>query len=132
MPAIPEIPSGELVMHRRITAEFISASQVVLALTPRSRVRTASGGWTWVTGTTRPLQNFKLIEPREPASPITTADGVVRRIDFEILGNWNAVMEVGDVFNYDGAQWEIIELYPFNGWEMRGVVVRRNDGSVLT
>jgi len=114
-----------LTLNRRITKKFIDELPVSLALVPRTRTKTPAGGFTWTEAAPRPLQTMTLIEPSVSPRPITTADGVERTIEFELLGQHDALLERYDVFTHDGKDWEIVMMFHDNGYEKRAMVSRR-------
>jgi hypothetical protein len=73
---------------------------------------------------------MRLIEPGTIPSPIVTLDGVQREVEFELLGEWDAVIGVYDVFELDDdSRWEVVGLAHFNGWEQRALVSKIGTGS---
>lgn len=115
-------------IQRDLTHRFIQTQPVVLVLKPRQRHRTASGGWEWQNTVPRPPQVMRLCEPSTvnqimPA-PATGQDGQVRKVEFMLLGEWDAAIGVNDTFTHDGAEFQVIEVAAFNGWEQRASVVR--------
>lgn len=79
-------------------------------------------------GTPRTPQTMTLIEQTglsgQPA-PRVTADGVERSVEFEIVAAWDASISRFDTFTHQGKAWEVIDLYPANGYEQRAVVSAR-------
>jgi hypothetical protein len=126
---------SELELQRKNTKAFIDANPTTVVLTPRVRQRRASGGWSWAPQPPRSPQILRLI----PAAvgqlaatdlAISTTGGVERRIDYEVLGEWNSSMFPGDVFTVDGDPYEIISMYPNNGYEIRATASRQMDRPV--
>lgn len=116
---------SELTVQRRLTTAFINTQPVVLALIPRTKVKKPAGGFVWEDQPPRAPQTLRLIEPGGMPPPVVTADGVERTVDFELLGEHSAVIGLWDYFLHDGAEWEVVQLLHFNGWERRAVVSRR-------
>lgn len=112
-------------VNRRMTTAFIAVKPDILILTPRTRVKKPAGGWTWEEEAPREPQTMTMIEHSGPPQMITTQDGVERKVEFELLGEWDAGMAVGDVFSYKGRDWEVAELWVHNDYETRGRVVGR-------
>lgn len=117
-----------LTVNRRLTKAFIDQNPVEIVMTPRHRERTAAGGFQWVDHRPRSPQVMTLIEtggvggiPR----PTITQDGIDRVIEFQLLAEHDARMERYDVFEHDGKEWEVVELYHDNGYERRANVTRR-------
>jgi hypothetical protein len=68
---------------------------------------------------------FKLIMQSPAGSAIEqrTEDGTERQVDFVLLGEWNAVIAVGDWWEDGlGNRWEVRALIPGNNYESRAVV----------
>lgn len=118
---------AEIAVNRRLTHEFIMRRPVTITLVPRNQVKKPAGGFVWADQTPRPPQVMTLIEPGDSGlRPATiTADGIERVVDFELLGEWDAAVDRNDRFTNDEADWEIVALAPFNGYEQRAMVSRR-------
>lgn len=119
------MPVQNLPLHRRLTQSFIAANPVTLVLTPRTKEKKPAGGWAWVDGTPRDPQVLTLIEQTVNPRPQVTADGVDREVEFVLLGEWDALMDTGDVFTHQGRDWEVVEMFYDNGYEKRGMVSGR-------
>lgn len=124
----PVFADPELDVNRRLTKAFIDRLPLEVVLVPRTRTRTASGGFALVEGPARDPQIMTLIEsgtvdgtPR----PVAAQDGVDRVIDFTLLGEWDAQLARYDTFTHQGKDWEIIDLFHDNGYERRALVSRR-------
>ena len=122
----PEQPVNlaELRIQRRLTTSFIKTAPVVLVLIPRERVKKPSGGFGWEDLPARVPQLMRLIEPGAIPRPILTVDGVQREVEFELLGEYDALIGKYDTFELDGFHWEIIGLGHSNGWEQRALVAK--------
>lgn len=116
---------SELTHQRRITTAFIATQPLTVQLIPQAKVKKPAGGFVWEDQPPRAPQTLRLIEPGGMPPPVVTADGVERTVDFELLGEWDAVIGLWDHFVYDLRQWEVVQLLHFNGWERRAVVSRR-------
>jgi hypothetical protein len=118
----------ELDVQRSLTKAFINTMPVQVVLQPRVRTRTASGGWVWTPGPPRPVQTMRLVEPSTVNNvaprPVQAQDGQERKIDFFLLGEWDATIGLYDTFTYQGYTWEVIELAHDNGYEQRAAVAR--------
>ena len=111
-----------------MTKAFIDANPVTLVLTPRTREKKPAGGWAWKEGSPRAPQVMTLIEQTGLSGqpkPVVTVDGVERRVEFELLSEWDAGLAAGDVYSYQGKDWEVVELWIDNGYEKRAMVVAR-------
>ena len=130
IPNPPDLPgdglpteTAELAILRRQTSYFIDTQPRVVDLVPRTKIKTASGGYRWAEQPPRGPQRMRLIEPTQPGLPLTGADGVVRETQFILLGEWDAIIGRYDLFELDDRRWEVAELYHFNGWERRAAVI---------
>ena len=122
------MPVANLPLNRRLTKAFIDANPVTVMLTPRTRSKKPAGGWAWVDGTPRDPQVMTLIEQTGLSGqpkPLVTADGVEREVDFVLLGEYDCLLSAGDVFAYQGKDWEVVDMFFDNGYEKRGLVSAR-------
>lgn len=115
----------DLATQRRVTQQFINVRPENLVLTPRTKTQQPSGGFTWVDGIPRAAQTFTFIEPGSMPLPDVTLDGVERRVEFELLGRWDAAIAVHDTFTHQGKTWEVVALFYHNGYETRALVAGR-------
>lgn len=115
-------------VNRRLTKLFIKIDPREIRLTPYQRLDDDLGGWRYVAGDTRPTQRFKFIESGQPgtnaARNATGSDGILREIEFEIVGFWDADITLYDRFTMEGDEFEVVQIWPDNGWEKRASVVR--------
>lgn len=118
----------ELAVNRRNTLAFIASRPLVLALIPQVRTRTASGGVTYVPQTPRAEQTLRLIEQASAYgnSPglLQASDGKQRRVQYQLLGAYDAEIGVYDYWEADGLHFEVVELLSYNGYERRGQVIQ--------
>lgn len=116
-------------VNRRLTKLFIKMDPRGIRLTPYQRLADDMGGWRYVKGEIRPTQDFKFIESGQPgtnaATNATGIDGVLREIEFEVVGPWDADITLYDRFEMGGDEFEVVQIWPENGWEKRASVVRR-------
>ena len=129
----PLVPSfnreAELMVLRRQTKVFIQTDPSVISLIPVLKTKNASAGWTRTDQPPRPPQTFKLITLNENAKPTVVQDGVERIVDFQLLGEWTAEMDIGDYWrDSEQLKYEIVELVPTNLYETRGMVVKHGHG----
>jgi hypothetical protein len=115
----------ELDVQRRLTVAFIRTQPLVVVLTPRERVKQLTGGFIWRELAVRPPQTMRLVEPGPPMMSTRASEGEVLSLSWMLLGEWDAVMGLHDIFRLNGNLWEVLGLYPFNGWERRAEVVER-------
>lgn len=119
----------ELAVNRRNTAAFIAADPETIALTPRARTKTGTGGYTWTDLPPREPQDFKVVERNSNAITRTrVAGGEQAEEEFTLVGNWDAVVAEHDVFTLRGQDWEVIQVDWFNGYEQRAQVRRYGTG----
>jgi hypothetical protein len=133
LPRPPVIPQGylslELAMLRDQTEWFIAANPIDLIVIPVSRQRTPSGAVTGVNLPPRPVQRLRLISMSASQKPTITDDGIEREIDLTLLGPWDAQLDIGDWWrDGEGLKYEIIEMVPYNGYEVRALVVKSGHG----
>lgn len=130
LPNPPEpVPDGyislELALLRDQTTYFIAANPIDLIVTPVRRERTPDGGTRQVNLVPRPVQRLRLIAMSASQKPTITDDGIEREIDLTLLGEWSAQLDVGDWWrDGEGLLYEIVEMVPFNGYEVRALVVK--------
>lgn len=128
-PAPQDSLSLELQIARDQTEWFIAARPMSLILTPTQRVKTGGGGMARVNQANRALQKLRLISMSASQKPTITEDGVEREIDLTLLGPWDAQIDVGDWWrDGEGLYYEVVEMVPFNGYEVRALVVKSGHG----
>ena len=115
----------DLATQRRVTKAFIDQLPTQLVLTPRTKTRQPAGGWILVDEAPREAQTFTVIEPPGSPIPTVTLDGIERRVEMELLGEYTAQMAVHDVFNHQGRDWEVVQMFYDNGYESRAWVSAR-------
>lgn len=115
----------EIRQNRRLTHYFIVCAPTQIILMPKTEVRTASGATNWAEGPARPVQTFRLIPFSASERPSTSSqpNGVQRKYDFTLLGEWDSVMAENDWWEDDlGQTWRIDALVSYNGYERKGLV----------
>ena len=124
-PAIP-FTSG-LDENRDVTHWFIMTDPTPISLIPVAKIQQPSGGYKSVSLAPRPLQHFKLIYQSGIGDGIIEAqDGNVRRYDFVMVGEWDAVVEIDDYWidpARDNFHWRVKGFQPYNGYEVKVGVV---------
>lgn len=118
---------SELTRQRRVTREFIMASPTQVTLNPQTDVKGASGAVSTVTGVARAVQTFRLIQMSHMERPVRNSvgesQGVMRKYDFTILGEWDAVIVENDWWvDGNGQKWIVDAIVPYNGYERKGLV----------
>jgi hypothetical protein len=109
----------ELSINRVNTANFINLDPTSIAL--KTRVEQFVAGTRKRTdGPTRSPQLFKVIWGTVGAGfvPII-GGGETRRFDFILVGNWDAIVDIGDYWVVGKQQNEIGYIYPWNGYEVK-------------
>jgi hypothetical protein len=115
----------ELFVHRRNTAAFIAADHETITLIPRAHQRTSTGGFKWVELAPRPPQELKISERNSTArTDVRVIGGVQHEIEMTLVGLWDAEMAANDIFDHNGARWQIVQVEHFNGYEQRASVIR--------
>lgn len=121
----------ELLTQRSLTKAFIESSPVDIALVPRLEVRLPSGGTSMVSGSVRPIQTFRLIPMSHTERPVRSSataaaadDGIQRRYDYTLLGEWNAEMRENDQWETNDGQLLVIDaLVSYNGYERKAMIM---------
>lgn len=115
-------------VNRTLTKQFIDALPTTVVLTPHAQVRKPAGGFVWEAGEPREPLVVTLSEQStiggEPR-PQITVDGVERVVDFELVAEWDAPIARFDSFTHQGKEWDVIDLYYDNGYEVRALVSAR-------
>lgn len=119
---------ASLEVNRKLTSHFIAQLPTVLTFVPRTVVKLPAGGTKLVEGTPRDLQTVTIVEQSSLAGqpdPTRTVDGVERKVEFQIVGEWDADIARYDTFSYQGKEWEVIDLFFDNGYEVRALASAR-------
>lgn len=116
---------AELVSQKRQTAGYIKADPTPIILVRNERVRTASGGWA-DSETTLASQTFKFL-PASLAQQYTTPAVGGRAIvaSDQLMGRWDADVEVGDTFSLDDENFEVGEVSKLD-YRVMAVLIRRS------
>lgn len=115
----------EIAVNRLNTDIFIRQNPVSVALRTRATIQTPSGGSEHVEAETRQPQTFRLIMQSPAGASIeqrTEFGETERRIDYVLLGSWDAEVDVGDFWERSGVHFEVMSLIPWNGYEVRANV----------
>lgn len=114
----------EMKVQRAATVTFINSDPITVVLIPR--VKTAVRGIVqFIDDSPRSPQVMKLIMQSAAGGSIEqhTGDGTERRTDFQLLGAWNSLGEIGDHWQDVAEQWwEVTAIVPDNGYERRYVI----------
>lgn len=107
---------GVLSAQRKVTAAFIADDPTTAALTPTTRAKTPSGGYTDTVGTPRAIQTFKLSLLAFDQRPTITVAGVERLVDYHLIGPHDMAIAVGDFWtDVEGTRYEVVGFS--EGWE---------------
>lgn len=134
LPNPPEpMPSGyinlEMQLLRDQTEWFIAARPIDLVLIPVQMQRLANGGYAEVNLSPRPPQRMRLISMSADQRPTITEDGIEREIDLTLLGRWDAEIDLGDWWrDGEGLYYRVMELVPYNGYEVRALITKKGHG----
>lgn len=122
------IPDIELSIERDLTKAFIDTMPIELILTPRTRTKTSSGGFLFVNGSPRAPQIMRLVEYNSEIGqgPEASFGNSARQrySQYQLLAEWDALLEVDDIFSYDNDDWNVVEMLYNNQWEKRARVER--------
>lgn len=111
---------------RKQTKAFIDDDPFTITLTPRKKERVPGGGFATVDQPARAPQTVKLIYTgssrgvagQEGAQ--VTQDGVERRYDYVVVGQYDMVAEIGDWWtDPHGNRYEVTGMIPDNDYERR-------------
>lgn len=116
----------QLEAQRAVTAAFIADDPTTAVLVPRTRTKTASGGFRDVDGMPRAPQTFKLSLLAYDQRPTITVAGVERVADYHLIGPHDMAIAVGDWWgDLEGTWYEVIGFT--EGWEyMTKAIVQRH------
>lgn len=134
LPKPPDPPPAgyitlELQMLRDQTEWFMAARPSDITLTPVKTERTSTGGVARINLPPRPSQRFRLISTSDSQKPTITDDGIEREIDLTLLGSWDAQVDIYDWWrDGEGLRYEVVEMVPYNGYEVRALVVKSGHG----
>jgi hypothetical protein len=114
-----------LTAQRRMTKALIDDDPTTVVLVPSVESTTPSGNPTYVDGTPRAAQRFKLSLLAFDQRPTVTVNGVERRVDYHLIGEHNAVVEVGDHWtDAAGTKYEVIGFTEGWEWMVKAQVIR--------
>lgn len=112
--------------QRELTTAYIAENPSTIILRPRERERTSTGGYILTAVMPRDPQTMRIIEGAGYADQgvARTETGFMRERTFQLMGEWNALIEVDDRFFYDDVLWIVRSFMPENGYETRALVER--------
>ncbi len=120
--------AAELEVNRLNTTAFIDANPLVVTLIPRERVSDGEGT-RMIDQAPRAPQKMRMIDQSYFRGPVpgtlTGADGIQRKVAFQLLGDWDATVGLYDYWiDEEGIRCEVADLLPFNKYEVRAQVIR--------
>lgn len=106
-------------IQREATAWFISVGPPTeIVLVPTVTITAPGKGTKKQPGTPRDSQLFKKIWPGGDGQ-IEGIDGTIHKFDMIIVGLWDCVAEVGDVWSEGEQKYVLHSEYPYNGYERK-------------
>lgn len=107
---------------RKATRRVIKLDSRTIVLVPHTKTRTPSGAFTKTAGTPRAAQVFAL-EPIPGANTLESQDGIKTNVWwYYLVGEYTAIVEVGDEWKDGTMTYEVVVPQPFNGYEKRYLV----------
>lgn len=114
-------------VQRQVTMDFIATDPVTIVLIPRTETTTPGGHKSYVDGTPRAPQVFKLSLLGSDQRPVTTVSGQERRIEYHLIGQHDAGIEVGDHWvTDDGTKFEVMGFTDGYGYMTKALVYRHS------
>jgi len=106
-----------------MTAAFIATDPTTAALVPVVETRTATGGVAYTDGAPRVPQTFKLSVLNFDQRPeVTGAGGVVRKVDYHLIGMPDMAIAVGDHWTDGDRRYEVVGFTDGHGYETKAFV----------
>lgn len=113
--------------HRAATRRLIDDDPTTVVLIPRVRATTAGGHQSIVDGTPRPAQRFKLSLLGNDQRPVVTESGQERRIEYHLIGEYDAQIAVGDRWtDADGTRYEVMGFTDGFGYMTKALIYRHS------
>jgi hypothetical protein len=112
--------SLEISVHRKNTKRFIDADSTKIALIPRSE-QYVDGTKKFLALPPRAVQTLKVIWMGDDGvvRQIDQTPGGVRRFDFVLLGEYDAIIQIGDCWYEGNQEFRIEYVYPYNDYEVK-------------
>lgn len=119
--------------QRRMTAALIDDDPTEAALIPRVKTVTSSGGVTYTDGTPRASQRFKMsLLAYDQRPDATLAGGVVRKIEYHLIGPWDMQIEIGDHWtDAEGTRYDVTGFTEDWDYMKKAYVVRTLKGEKI-
>jgi hypothetical protein len=124
-PVTPEVVSPYIQIQRGLTTSFINMDPTTASLVPRTRTKTAAGGFTETDGTARDAQTFKMVLLAYDQRPTVTLAGVERVIDYHLVGPHDMAIAVGDYWtDAEGTRYDVVGFSEGWGFETKAFISR--------
>lgn len=106
--------SAETRMRRGLVKAFIKADASELVLIRAEMVKTPAGGLKRGVGIPQPAQTCRLVPFKNRYTALTrdTPDGNIINLAYLLIGEWNADFQVGDIFQYNEAWYDVKSIEP--------------------
>jgi hypothetical protein len=120
------IATGELEVQRALTASFIAADSLSVALQRNTKVATPAGGYKTI-ATTLSAQTVRLIPLGDGATERLTADGKQVQPQYMLQGIWTADFARGDTFTLSGRRYEVVFINQNTQYQVKAEVYYLGD-----
>lgn len=111
---------------RASTRAFIEDDPTYISLLPArgTRVEKPSGGYDYGVAASRPVQMFKIIQQAGDSTAKGDSESGITTVNRGciLLGEWDSIAEVGDVWTDGANRYVVQELLAENGYERRWLV----------
>jgi hypothetical protein len=111
-------------INRDNTTAYIATDPTDIIFTPRVKVSDGHGGQVWSTPGALQAQRVRIITSATLNIERRTEDGRMVNPDVLLLLEWDAVVENGYRFTYDGNNWEVVFVNDDLNYEKQAEVVR--------
>lgn len=115
---------------RKGTQVLIGIDSHPIVLIPHERVKKVGGVYDWEEGLPRQAQDL-ILEPvgstlsgiAGTTGGLTSTEGAsVHQWDYELVGPWDSVIEIGDTWEQGETIYRVTAMKPYNGYERRATV----------
>lgn len=119
--------SAELKAQRRQTDAFIKANPTSVILSRAESVPNGAGGFRQGAPSALTPQEFRFIEPGASygQGEAQLLDGEMVRVDWILLGRYDADLKRGDWFYKDGIKYEVVTVRSTGNYEVKAEVTNR-------
>lgn len=124
MPGLIDLHLNEARYGRQ---QYINAKPTVITLQPTrdgvNPVAKPGGGHDFPKPAARAPQTFRLVaQPSEPVEHGAHDDGFTRKVEYMLVGAYDAIVEIGDTWDEGDFHFHVDSLQPYNGYEVRANV----------